>query len=76
MASFDCIYLKDSLAAVIPGRHLALDVDLLGRHWPSYRFMSYLEAAAGPKVDPDLPGSDRPELVDVFYRDANVWLAG
>jgi hypothetical protein len=56
---------------------LVLDAALLSTQRPSYRFMSYLAAAAVHKVDSDLPGSDGPELGDALYGDANAnaWLS-
>ncbi len=45
------IYLQDSLRAAIPEQRWVLDSALLSTQRPSYRFMSYLAAAAGHKVD-------------------------
>jgi len=74
LTSFDSIYVKDRIDPVEPGARLVLDADVLAAGRPSYRHLRYLNLEAGHPVPDDLPGSDRPDLVDAFYAEAEAWL--
>jgi hypothetical protein len=77
LLSFDGIYVKDRLDPVLPNQpHPNLDWELLGRLRASYRFLSYLaHSQPGHSTDQELPGDDRPDLVQKFYREAEDWLS-
>jgi SnoaL-like domain len=73
-ATFEAIYDHDALAPVNPSDRLAIDAHQLATMRPAYRFLAYTLAAAGYKVNPDLPGDDRPESLAPLYEAAERWL--
>jgi SnoaL-like domain len=73
IVSFDAVYVRDELTPAIPGRSITIDMDELGSFRPSYRMLSYYLASQGYAADPNLPGEDRPELVDELYRELFEW---
>ncbi|MCV2394342.1 nuclear transport factor 2 family protein [Actinotalea sp. M2MS4P-6] len=74
LRSFDSIYGKDRLDPVVPGQSLDIDVDELTTGRASYQFLTYLNNRSGRPVPQDLPGDDRPDLLEAFYADAREWL--
>lgn len=74
LMSFDSIYVKDRIDPVLPDAGLHLDIDKLAAARPSYRHLTYLNRDAAYSVPDDLPGDDRPDLLDGFYADAETWL--
>ncbi|MFX0578885.1 hypothetical protein [Nocardia nepalensis] len=74
MAGLTMIYQRDTLVPVLPGKIPALDESELSRYRPSYRYLSYLTARSGGNPHADLPGSDRPELVDDIITAETYWL--
>lgn len=74
LASLDCIYEKDRLAATNPSVRLEIDEDRLRTYRPSYRFLCYTTHAVGRSPRLDLPGDDRPDLVANLYAEAEMWL--
>lgn len=75
IARFSALYFQDALASDTPGQFPSLDTSRLATYRPSYRHLAYLLAESGKTARPDLPGIDRPELCDAFYRDEAAWLA-
>lgn len=73
LSGFDIVYLRDEIAPVIPGRVLTIDPEALEGFRPSYRFMSYSLTLSGFSVPNDLPGIDRPDLVDALVREIYGW---
>jgi hypothetical protein len=67
LRTFDSIYGKDRIDPVLPDAALHLDAELLTAARPSYRHLTYLNRQAGYTVPEDLPGDDRPDLVEAFY---------
>jgi hypothetical protein len=67
------LYLRDKVTPVIPGQVLAIDPEAVKAFRPSYRFMSYSLTLSGFPVPNDLPGIDRPDLVDVLVREVYGW---
>lgn len=74
LASFDSIYVKDRIDPVLPDAEIHLDADKLAAARPSYRHLAYLNRDAAYPVPDDLPGEDRPDLLDAFYADAERWM--
>jgi hypothetical protein len=70
---FDIVYLRDEIAPVIPGQVLTIDPEVVKGFRPSYRFMSYSLTLSGFPVPNDLPGIDRPDLVDALVREVYGW---
>jgi hypothetical protein len=73
IVSFDAVYMRDELLPAIPGRSISIDMDEVRSFRPSYRMLSYYLATQGYAVDSNLPGEDRPELVDELYRELFDW---
>lgn len=71
--SFDAIYVRDELAAAIPGQSIAIGADELKAFRPSYRMLSYCLASQGYAVDSNLAGDDRPDLVEELNRRLFSW---
>ena len=74
LRSFDSVYGKDRIDPVVPGRRVEIDAALLAAGRPSYQFLTYLNNRSGDPVPQDLPGDDRPDLLETFYADAEEWL--
>ena len=68
------IYLRDTLASCGPHRELKIDEKKLAGFRESYRYLSYVLAASGRPARDDLPGVDRPELVDNLRAAERRWL--
>ncbi|MEU0878703.1 nuclear transport factor 2 family protein [Lentzea sp. NPDC005914] len=73
---FESIYQRDTLVPVIPGTAPEIRQEDLAKYRSSYRFLSYLLALDGQELAQDLPGDDRPELVQAVRDAALQWLAG
>ena len=41
---------------------------------PSYRFLAFTQLRRGYKVNSELLGDDRPDLVEAFYAQEREWL--
>jgi hypothetical protein len=70
---FDAVYLRDEIAPVIPGQTVAVDPEAVRAFRPSYRLLSYCLTSGGFPVPNDLPGVDRPDLVDALVREIYGW---
>lgn len=70
ISDFRSIYESDTLRPEIPGTDLHINpADLVGlRH--SYRYLAYVDN----DVSQELPGVDRPEVVNKLYDDLDDWL--
>lgn len=73
LSGFDIVYLRDEISAVIPGQVPAIDPKAVNAFRPSYRFMSYSLTLSGFPVPDDLPGIDRPDLVNALVREVYGW---
>jgi len=74
MVSLECLYDKDSLVPVATHPTTSLNVQYSRE---SYKFLAYvLETVCGYKIDPDLPGFDRPEEVQRLFKEARDWVYG
>lgn len=74
LASFDGIYHKDVIAPVNPGDSVPIDWAEMRQFRPSYRIWAYMISRRGYRVTNDELGDDRPDLLDIFYREAEHWL--
>ena len=74
LASFEGIYQRDHLRSVNPAEPLPVDWEAIKTLRPSYKFLAYTQLRRGYKVDPELLGDDRPDLLEVFYAREQRWL--
>ncbi|MDR1807928.1 MAG: nuclear transport factor 2 family protein [Propionibacteriaceae bacterium] len=74
LLTFDSVYGKDRMEPVVPGSAVAVDRAELAAGRASYQFLTYLNNRSGAPVPQDLPGDDRPDLLEAFYADALEWL--
>jgi hypothetical protein len=74
LASFEGIYQWDRFQTVNPSDPLPVDWDLLETLRPSYRFLAYTQVRRGYRVNPELSGDDRPDLLNAFYARETQWL--
>src|SRR5262249_34849466 len=73
LSGFDSIHLRDEIAAAIPGQIVTIDPEAVRGFRASYRLLSYYLSSRGFPVPDDLPGIDRPDLVDSLVREAYAW---
>lgn len=71
--SFDAIFMRDELIPAIPGQSISVKPEEVKRFRPSYRMLSYYLTTQGYEVNLNLPGEDRPELVEAFFREVYGW---
>jgi hypothetical protein len=74
LGSFEGIYQRDRLETVDPRQELPVDWTLIESLRPSYKFMGYTQIKRGYKLDPELLGDDRPDLLAAFYAREQQWL--
>ena len=73
LSGFDSVHLRDEIAAAIPGQIVTIDPEAVRAFRPSYPLLSYYLASRGFPVPDDLPGIDRPDLVDALVREVYGW---
>ena len=74
IAGLRCLYLKDEIHGRNPHRQPAFDQDKLDGYRDSYRYTSANLANLGVPVRDDLPGFDRPEMVEALRTGEQAWL--
>ncbi len=74
LAAFEGIYQRDHLRSVNPAEPLPVDWAVIKTLRPSYKFLAYTQLRRGYKVDPELLGDDRPDLLAAFYARERRWL--
>lgn len=74
IVSFDSIYEKDALVPVLPNSELSIPKDMPANSRKSYACMIYVMEKLGRPVNRELPGIDRPDLVERIYRELEEWL--
>jgi hypothetical protein len=74
LGSFEGIYQRDQMQAVDPRQDLPVDWDVLKTLRPSYKFIGYTQVKRGYKLNPELLGDDRPDLLEKFYAREKEWL--
>ncbi|SFO37053.1 nuclear transport factor 2 family protein [Actinomadura madurae] len=72
IAGMDMIYFRDGISAVEPGAPLPLPESPRPRR-ASYQYLALLLSAAGHPIAPDLPGSDRPDLIESLLSAQRQW---
>ena len=72
ISDFRSIYESDTLKPEIPGVDLHINPADLAHLRHSYRYLAYVD----DNVSPDLPGIDRPDVVNQLYRELEQWLIG
>jgi hypothetical protein len=70
---FDAIYMRDELTPAIPGESISVDSKEVQSFRPSYRLLSYYLKNQGFSIDSDLPGVDRPDLVEALNQEIFGW---
>jgi hypothetical protein len=71
--SFDAIYMRDELTSAIPGQSISIDANELKRFRPTYQMLCYYLTTQEYKVDTNLAGEDRPDLVDALNTELYGW---
>jgi hypothetical protein len=74
LGSFEGIYQRDQMQAVDPRQELPVDWKIVESLRPSYKFIGYTQVKRGYKVNPELLGDDRPDLLEAFYAREQMWL--
>ena len=74
LGSFEGIYQRDQMQTVDPRDALPVDWDIIKTLRPSYKFIGYTQVKRGYKLNPELLGDDRPDLVKAFYAREQNWL--
>lgn len=74
LASFEAIYQRDQMQPVDLRQAQPIDWEELNTYRKSYRFFTYIQKRRGYKVNPDLLGDDRPDILDAFYAGEQRWL--
>lgn len=74
IVGMDGIYEKDSLNPVLPAGNFVLSQETLNEFRESYGCLSYTLSRSGYEIDHNLPGIDRPEMVEAFFEKTRVWL--
>jgi hypothetical protein len=75
LVSFYAVYQRDEMAPTNPADTLTLDLEQLATFRSSYQFLAYFGMAAGYPAKTDLPGFDRPDLVEQHFSADQAWLA-
>jgi hypothetical protein len=73
ISGFDAIYMRDELTTAIPGRSVTIDLKDVQGFRASYRMLSYYLTSQGYDVNSNLPGEDRPELVETLTKEIDDW---
>ena len=74
LGSFEGICQRDQMQTVDPRDPLPVDWDVIAKLRPSYKFIGYTQIKRGYKVNPELLGDDRPDLLEAFYGREQAWL--
>jgi hypothetical protein len=73
LSSFEVFYMRDELAAQIPGEAVPVKAADVAGFRRSYRFLSFVLAQGGFPVRDDLAGEDRPDTVEALCREIYDW---
>ncbi|HXX19124.1 MAG TPA: nuclear transport factor 2 family protein [Candidatus Acidoferrum sp.] len=70
---FDAIYMRDELTPSISGQTISIDPSALKGFRPTYRMLCFYLKSQGFTIDSELPGEDRPDLVEALNRELFGW---
>jgi len=73
ISGFDAVYIRDEITPSVPGQAIAIHAEDVASFRPSYRMLSYYLKSQGFEIDSNLPGEDRPELVNSLNREIFGW---
>ena len=77
IARLEMLYHKDTIAPAEPSRQIPAEVAAAAAGTrAAYRYLGLVLRAGGHRIDQDLPGTDRPDLVDRFLSAHCAWLTG
>lgn len=71
---FTFIYDKDSMMPVIPSNEVTFPASALDGLRESYACLAYTGISSGRSINNELPGRDRPDLVEEIYKELENWL--
>jgi len=74
LKSFMGIYHRDTLTAVNPDDKLPIDWAEIATFRPEYKFLCSVMMRRGYTVPQDLPGDERPDILDAYYARTDRWL--
>lgn len=74
--SMDGIYEKDCLIPSTPNSNISIPMEELSKFRSSYANLSYCLSKSGYEINQDLPGIDKPELIEAIYTEFDEWLIG
>jgi hypothetical protein len=74
LGSFEGIYQRDQMRTVDPRQELPVDWDIIRTLRQSYKFIGYTQVKRGYKLNAELLGDDRPDLLEAFYAREQKWL--
>ena len=74
LKSFMGIYSRDTLTAVNPNDALPIDWTEIKKFRPEYRFLCYAMMQRGYSISQELPGDERPDIVNAYYAKTERWL--
>ena len=73
---FESIYEQDNIVPILPNNTLNIDSKDLEKYRPSYACIAYNMEKMGNKINDNLVGIDKPEMVQKLYNDLDRWLDG
>ncbi len=74
IVGFDAYYIRDELTTAIPGQTIPIDAKQLEPFRATYRMLSYYLKSQGFAIDSNLPGEDRPELIEALNCEVFEWV--
>lgn len=74
IVSMEGVYEQDSLVPAFPGENITIPLEEISKFRESYACLSYVLSKGGYDIDNNLPGIDRPDLVEKIYNKTNEWL--
>ncbi len=73
LSGFDAAYVRDELVARIPGQEIRVAPGDIAGFRGSYSLLSYVLSRNGYRVNPELPGDDRPATVRALENELFTW---
>jgi len=73
IVGFDAYYMRDELMPAVPGQAIHIESKEVEALRPTYRLLSYYLKSQGFTIDSNLPGEDRPDLIDALNQEIFSW---